>query len=614
MNSGEKTFQVQFQPLGKRVEVPARATLLEAARQAGIELASACGGEASCGQCLVILKKGETNPLTSAEQFILSETDIKSGYRLACCTQVLSDITAQIPKESFISGQRLQVESNLAEIAPDALIRSYPFALEAATLDDTRADLKRLADEITAQYQQSDLKAGLAVIQDLPTTLRQIDWKGVAFIKDREIITVLAEGEKPIGFAIDLGTTKIAAHLVDLETGDNLATAGIANPQSSYGEDVINRLAYVIRNPQGGRELAGLVRRSLDELLGELLEQAGMKRKQVVEGCLVGNTAMTHLLLELPERQLANAPYVAAYSEALDVAMGDLQLETAPGASLHIPPNIGGFVGSDHVAMMLASDLDRSHKVTLGIDIGTNTEISLRIPGSEDLTAVSCASGPAFEGAHIKYGMRAASGAIDKVRIHDGKVELTTINDQPPIGICGSGILDTVAELYQGGYLNETGRFQKGNQRIRSGDHGAEFLIVTAKDSGSGKEIVINQKDVNEVLLAVGAINAGFNILLDVTGTPHTSVEDVIVAGAFGTFLNIHNAIRIGLFLRFPNAHYRQVGNAAALGAKWMLISGAARKRAQEIARRTRYQELTSYPNFNRQFARGMIFPKRDEQ
>jgi uncharacterized 2Fe-2S/4Fe-4S cluster protein (DUF4445 family) len=611
MNPENKTFQVQFQPLGKRVSVSDGATLLEAARQAGIQLASACGGEASCGQCLVVLKKGKANPLKSAEQFLLEEGDIKAGYRLACCTQVLSDITVQIPKESFITGQRLQVESNLAEISPDPQVQAYAFELKPATLEDTRSDLKRLLDELTSQHQLSDLKASLPVIQDLPNSLRQMDWRGVVLIKDARIISVLPEDKKPIGLAIDLGTTKIAAHLVDLETGDNLATGGISNPQSSYGDDVINRLAYAIRNPNGGQELAGLVRKSLDEMLGDLLDQAGMERRQVAEGCLVGNTAMTHLLLELPVRQLANAPYVAAYSEALDIPAGALGLGMAAGATMHIPPNIGGFVGSDHVAMMLASDLDQSEKVTLGIDIGTNTEISLRLPGSEKMTAVSCASGPAFEGAHIKDGMRAASGAIDKVRIHDGQVDLTTINDQLPIGICGSGILDSVAELYQGGYLNETGRFQKGNQRIRSRDHGAEFLLVAAKDSGSGKEIVINQKDVNEVLLAVGAINAGFNILLEITGTAHESVDEVIVAGAFGSFLNIQNAIRIGLFPHLPNAQFRQVGNAAALGAKWMLISGEARQRAQEIARRTRYLELTTYPKFSRQFARGMIFPNR---
>jgi len=607
----QKPFRVQFQPPGKRAGVPPGTTLLEAARQVGIELTSACGGEGSCGQCQVILVKGSTNPPTTVEQFLLNEDDLEAGYRLACCTQVLSDVTIQIPKESFITGQRLQVESNLAEIAPDPLVKTYPIDMNPPSLEDTRSDMKRLMDELASHQKLNDLQIGLTVIQDIPDRMRQIKWKGVAFIKDREIISICPEDQKPIGLAVDLGTTKIAAHLVDLESGEILATTGISNPQTSYGEDVINRLAYAIRNSSGGRELADLVRKSLNQLLGELSEKAGVERDQVAEGCIVGNTAMTHLLLELPVRQLAHAPYVAACSEALDVPASELGLKMASGASLHIPPNIGGFVGSDHVAMMLASELDQSEKVTVGIDIGTNTEISLRVPGSESMTAVSCASGPAFEGAHIKDGMRAASGAIDRVRIQDDGVELTTINDQEPIGLCGSGILDSIAELYRGGYLNETGRFQKGNDKVRRGDNGSEFVLVSADHSGSGRDIVINQKDINEVLLAIGAINAGLTILLETTGIAHEAVEEVIVAGAFGTFLNIPNAISIGLFPKLPNAHYRQVGNAAAVGARWMLISKAARKQAQEIARRTRYLELTTYPNFSRQFARGMILPGR---
>jgi uncharacterized 2Fe-2S/4Fe-4S cluster protein (DUF4445 family) len=511
---------------------------------------------------------------------------------------VWSDIKVHLPKDSLITGQRLQIESNLRTELPDPFLHPYTVELPRPVLQDIRSDLTRLVEGLESQHNLNGLHAGPAVIQCLPLALRDEGWKVTAFVRNQEIVAVRPAGQRPLGLAVDLGTTKIAAFLVDLETGENLASGGAPNPQISYGEDVISRLNYVVRNPDGGQLMAEKVRQSLNELLGDLLSQASAERAQVAEACIVGNTAMTHLLLRFPVRQLATAPYVAAASAALDVRAGDLELNMAPGAFVHVPPSIGGFVGCDHAAMVLACDLDRSDKVTLGLDIGTNTEISLRLPGTPTLTAVSCASGPAFEGAHIRDGMRAASGAIEKVRIGDRGLELT-----------GSGILDTIAELYRTGRLDRNGRFNHEQDGIRSGDQGREFVLVPADRSGSGRDIVITQKDVNEIMLAKGAIHAGLKILLETTGTPFDMVQEVIVAGAFGSFLNIPNAIRLGLFPHLPNAQYRQVGNAAALGAKWILISRRARLRAQEIARNTHYLELTTYPRFSRQFALGMMFP-----
>ena len=246
-----------------------------------------------------------------------------------------------------------------------------------------------------------------------------------------------------------------------------------------------------------------------------------------------------------------------------------------------------------------------------GIDIGTNTEIAIRKPGTTYLTSASCASGPAFEGAHVHNGMRAATGAIEKVRITENQVELVTIDNAPAIGLCGSGIIDTVAELHRVGLIDKRGRIQRDKGRIRSGERGAEFMLVPAEKSGTGVDIVIDQNDINEIQLAKGAIQAGLNILLEITGTNHTEVEEVIIAGAFGSFLSVRNAFAMGLFPELPNARYRQVGNAAAIGAKWILISREARLRAQRIAAETHYHELTTYPKFGRKFALGMLFPER---
>jgi uncharacterized 2Fe-2S/4Fe-4S cluster protein (DUF4445 family) len=606
-------YQVQFQPVGKRVTVSGGTSLLEAARQAGIDLTSACGGEGNCGQCQVVLLSGTANEITTDEELLIREADRLNGYRLACCTKVLSDIKVHLPKDSLLTGQRLQIESNLRTEPPEPFVRACEVMLSPATIEDTRSDLTRLTGELEKQYNLDGLHAGPAVIRSLPAMLRANGWKATVFLRDREIVSVRPQEQRPLGFAVDLGTTKIAALLVDLVTGENLADGGAPNPQISYGEDVISRLNYTVRNPQGGLLLAEKVRLALNELLEHLLGQVNADPEQVAEACIVGNTAMTHLLLQFPVRQLATAPYVAAASAALDVPASELGLDMAPGALVHIPPTIGGFVGADHVAMALASDLDRSEKVTLGLDIGTNTEISLRLPetlkGTPALTAVSCASGPAFEGAHIRDGMRAASGAIEKVRIGERGLELTTIDDQPAVGLCGSGILDTIAELYRTGRLERNGRFNPERDGVRSGDQGKEFVLVTAAESGSGRDIAITQKDVNEIMLAKGAIHAGLTILLEATGTSPEAVQEVIVAGAFGSFLNIQNAILMGLFPNLPNAQYRQVGNAAARGAKWILISRRARRRAQEIARNTRYLELTTYPKFSRQFALAMMFP-----
>ncbi|MCX8063154.1 MAG: ASKHA domain-containing protein, partial [Anaerolineales bacterium] len=481
------------------------------------------------------------------------------------------------------------------------------------TLEDPRSDWTRLRDALAERIGLAEILASNALIHTLPQTARQLEWHMNVFLRHGEVIGVVPVPKKPLGLAVDLGTTKIAAALLDLESGAMLASAGAPNPQISYGEDVVSRLTYVHRNPDGGQKLAQIVRQTINELLSELAQRVKALPEQVAEACIVGNTAMTHLLMGWPVRQLALAPYVAASSEPLEVFASELDIHTAPGGRVYIPPAIGGYVGSDHVAMVLASELDQSERLAIGIDIGTNTEISLRIPGKETLTAVSCASGPAFEGAHIRDGMRAASGAIEKVRLTPQGAQIATVDHEPPIGFCGSGILDAVAELYRTGYLLPNGRFDR--QKLGQPEETEpRFVFVPAAQSGNGREIALTQKDINEIQLAKGAIQAGMKILLEENQIAPEEVEEVIVAGAFGSYIHIPSAIQIGLFPPLPRARYRQVGNAAAVGAQWMLISKQARQRAEAIARRTRYLELTTVSTFNRQFAFAMHFPPLGEK
>lgn len=605
--------EVTFQPIGKRVLVPSGSSLLDAARQAGIELSAVCGGEGSCGQCRVQVLSGSVSTPSASETFILTGQELANGERLACCTQICGDVKVHIPTSSLLSGTRLQIESSLRDVTVDPLIRAVDVEAPAPCIEDPRADVNRLLDAMARPDNHMTLFAEPAVVRQISPSAREYGWKMSVYVRDAEIVGIGPRGRSPVGLAVDLGTTKIAAFLLDLETGQELAAAGAPNPQIGYGEDVISRLNYARHRDDGAQILAGLIGETLTDLLDGLTRQADVDRYRIVDACIVGNTAMTHLMLQLPTAQLATAPYVAATSAALDVKARDIGLEIAPGAYVHILPGIGGFVGADHVAMILAGDMDRTERVTIGVDIGTNTEIALAQPGAGFLISTSCASGPAFEGAHVTDGMRAASGAIEAVHLLDPGVRLKTIGQGAPVGLCGSGIVDAIAEMRRRQVINYRGRFQKDNPRVRIGHDGPELLLAPANESGSGRDVVITQQDINAIQLAKGAIRAGLDVMLQTSQVLPEEIEEVLIAGAFGSFLNIESALDIGLLPRFPHAVYRQVGNAAAVGAKWALISRAERERARQIASTTRYLELMTHPDFSHLFALGMFFPTDEE-
>jgi len=606
------TFEVDFEPAGRRVRVEGGTQLLEAARSAGIGLASVCGGDGTCGRCRVIVMEGELPAPSDADRRALSRNEIAHGERLACRVPVMSDIKVHVPKASLITDQRLQTAGPKRTIAVDPAVRVYRVAAEPPSLHDARSDFDRILAAATTAHGIRRLTADPVVLAQLTTLVRTTNWEVGLLARGGDLVGVLPPGQHAVGLAVDLGTTKIAGYLIDLETGLELVGEGMMNPQIAYGEDVISRLAYAVRQPHGAETLARVVHEGLDALVGSMCETAGVTREQVAEGCIVGNTAMHHLLLGLPGRQLSQAPFVAATSSAVEVRARDIGLHIAPDARMFVPPNIGGFVGADHVAMILGADLDRVEAVKVGVDIGTNTEIVLRRPSMGHLASTSCASGPAFEGAHIRDGMRAATGAIERITMFDDDrpPELTTIGDAPAVGICGSGIVDAVAELYRTGRIDFRGRLRPDAPGIRRGEKHLEMVLAPAATNGIGRDICITQGDVNEIQLAKGAIECGISILLDATGTDPASVDEVVVAGAFGSFLDLDNALAIGLLPRLPNASYVQVGNAAGTGAKAALLSLRERARAREIAHEAGYVELTTYPGFQRRFANSMLFPR----
>ena len=412
-----------------------------------------------------------------------------------------------------------------------------------------------------------------------------------------------------LGLAIDIGTTTLAVYLLDLESGRTVARAGAMNPQIVYGEDLISRIAYTERNPDGGRVLREKVAARLNQLIGEMCAKVGASRDRILDVVAVGNTVMHHLFAGLPVRTLGVAPYRPLTIDALDLSACDVGLDLPAGTHVFAPSNIAGFLGADHVAALLSTGVGETRGTALALDIGTNTEISLA--RGERLLSCSSPSGPAFEGAHISAGMRAAPGAIERVRIRGAAVSTYTIGRLPAIGICGSGILDALAELLTAGAIDRRGNFCPEASGVRALGGQTEFLLVPAAETGHRRDIAVTRGDVNEIQLAKAAIRAGIDVLLQEADCEPGEIEEIVVAGAFGSYLDLSSAMRTGLLPEAPLERFRQVGNAAGAGARQMLLSLERRRAAQTIARRVEYVELAAHPAFHRRFVTAMGFDVR---
>jgi uncharacterized 2Fe-2S/4Fe-4S cluster protein (DUF4445 family) len=528
---------------------------------------------------------------------------------------VLGSIKIDVPLSSLISEQRLLVSSNLNSSAADTpprdrVLQPYHIPVPQPSLDDPRSDLERVLAALPAVHPTVGLSAVPGAVRSLPGLLRQHDWQVQALVRGGVVAAFTAPDARPIGLAVDLGTTKLAAYLVDMLTGEVLASDGRPNPQIGYGEDVVSRLVYAVNGgPQGAKTLAHAVTNTLADLSRELAARISLTSQDILECCIVGNTAMLHILLELPVGQLASAPYIPATSLPLEILAADLNLPFAGDARVYIPACVAGYVGADLVAMTYAAGIGKDNRTVLGIDIGTNTEIVLSTGnhnGNPRMLSLSCASGPAFEGAHIKAGMRAAAGAIEMIRLGLDENWIKTIDDTPPVGICGSGIIDAIAEMRRMGVLNARGRLQPGLPGVRENAGKLEYLLVRGGETGTGEDIPITQNDVDEILLAKGAIKAGITVLLEVSGLKLDDLDEVLLAGAFGSYLNLDTAIAMGLLPNISVKKYKQVGNAAGDGARQMLISSASRAESAALARQIEYIELASYPAFRRIYARSM--------
>ncbi len=593
-------FTINFEPVGLRGKCRKKESLLACARRLGVGISSICGGKGTCHSCRVQVITGNVSKPTPNELEAFSPREIKGGWRLACQTYPASDCKIAVPAESMTTSQRLQVEGLEITVSPEPSVRAYRLQLAAPSLEAPQADADRLLKTLNQQHKLRCTKVDIGALRTISDQLRSWKWKSQAVIRNGEVIAILPAKSRRLGLAIDLGTTKVAGYLVDLGGGRTLAAKGIMNPQISYGEDIISRITTIVHSPNNATALQKLAVGAVNELCADLCAEAGAKPEEIVEAVVVGNTAMHHVFLRLPVKQLAISPFVPAISQALEVRAGELGLNIAPGAYIHLLPNIAGFVGADHVAMLLATDAWQAKQTTVALDIGTNTEVSLIYRGK--IATTSCASGPAFEGGHIKYGMRAATGAIERLRIDDDIVQYQTIDGALPVGICGSGILDALAQLYLAKIIDEGGRIIDNRPRVRTYKGQHEFILVSKEERKGKPAITITQTDIRELQLAKAAIRTGIQILLETSGCAEDDIKQVIIAGAFGTYIDISSAVTIGMLPPLPLNRFRQVGNAAGTGARLALISLKSRAKAQAVASRISYIELASNPSFQPTF------------
>jgi len=601
----EFSHEVTLQPIGRRISVPVGSTILDATRLAGVELVTICGGEGVCGTCKIRLVEGQLSEISSNEECEFSSEEINDGFRLACQAEILSDVRIDIPPESFSTPQRLQVEGQEIPTELDPIVTCLDVNIQPASLKDLRADLTRLRGSL-AKTGLADFQININVAAKLPYLLRSEQGEIRLVFRKKELVSILPSGSKIVGLAVDIGTTKLAAYLVDLETGETLAKAGAMNPQIAYGEDVISRISYANDHTDGAKILQSHLVETLNKLLDNLSKEANIQPEQVVEAVMVGNTAMHHLFSGLPVKQLGESPYVAAVGESLSFIGQDIGLELAAGAHVYMPPNIAGYVGADHVAMLLGADLSQVNQTTIALDIGTNTEISLFHAGEH--YSCSCASGPAFEGAHIQAGMRAAQGAIERVQIDGSEIRVQTIGDEAAVGICGSGILDVVAELIKNKLLDKRGILKGNHPALLEKEKNTHFVLVPAEKTGTGKDVIISRQDINEIQLAKAAIRAGVEVLLAEAGINDKDIQIFIVAGAFGTYLDIGSAIQIGMFPDIPRQRFKQVGNAAGAGARKLLVSMHQRQMAEILADNVNYVELATHPDFMKIYVKALAF------
>ena len=607
---------VRFEPAGEAGEVESGTTILEAAQGLGVGITAPCGGKGRCGRCLVTVE-GECSEPSTDEKQALSVEDLESGVRLACKAQLVGDAVVTVPQESQTNGSKILSEDSgqVRDFRPNAVQLSIE--LEQPSLDDQRSDCLRLGDTLGIPCRS--LTADLAVLRHLPNVLRSEEFRVRTVTVGSRLARVLPASAKDrcLGAAVDIGTTTVVLHLADLETGERIGTASALNPQARHGHDLISRIEHVSASAGGLADLQSSIVRLINDLLLRAASEASVSTNDVFEVTVVGNTAMHHMFLGLDPTHLAASPYVPVAAAVIESPAGRIGLAINPAGNVYCLPLIAGFVGADTVAVLLASELTTREGPTLAIDIGTNGEVMLW--SGERLLVTSCAAGPAFEGGEISHGVRAASGAIEHVTLTDGDLQVATINADAPNGICGSGIFDVVAVMLESGAVGVMGRLADPNDaeglapgvaaRLRGENSDREFVIVPSGHAADGRDIVFTQKDLREVQLAKGAVRAAVELLCIEAGIGTEDLEEILLAGAFGNYIDPSSALRIGLLPPIARERIRGIGNAAGAGALTALLSIGKRAEAEALAEQAEHIELMARTEFQMVYADSMIFP-----
>ncbi|AET67694.1 putative metal-binding protein [Desulfosporosinus orientis DSM 765] len=611
-----KYVNIIFQPGSIGIQVETGTTIMKAMNQAELRADFPCGGVGKCGKCRVKVLAG-SGELTASEKDRLTIQEQEEGIRLACLAEIHENMIVEL-----LSPQQLQ-----HHILMDALDR--PFYLNAnvikqfvevkePSLSNHKSDWQRLKDALAIYgYAEHQLQVCLPILRQLPETIKQGEGKLTAVLLGLEVVGVEAGDTSANlwGMAFDIGTTTIVGYLMDLISGKELIAVSTLNPQAQYGGDVISRITFA-GNREGMERLHRAVTVAVNGLIGEAVERVGGKRENLYAISIAANTTMHHLFLGVNPRSIGVSPYVSAFNQGLVVNAFELGLEINRAGQVYALPNIAGFVGADTTAVLLASEPEKRDYVTLILDIGTNGEIVLA--SNKKMVACSAAAGPAFEGAQITNGMRGAIGAIDHISFGEN-MEFSVIGGGKPAGICGSALLDGVAGFVELGMINKRGKFLEPDEltkthslrfkeRLIEYDGAWAFLIADAVETVHGRPIMITQNDIRELQLAKGAIMAGVKILMETSGSQFDDVKEVLLAGAFGNYLNPHSACVIGLIPKELEGKIRMIGNAAGTGAKIALLSADEFSRADNLADSVSFIELGSYSKFNRIFAENTYF------
>ena len=625
---------VIFQPSGRRGKVESGSTLLEASRELGVDIEAICGSARVCGKCKVKIETGyfekfnidsrvdHLSPVSDEEKDFFTQEEIDDNYRLACSAEVSGDVLVFVPEESRGAKQVVLETGKERVYRFKPAVKQLYVELIPATLEDHRDDFARLKQALIDKYGLSDsLSIDYNILVNLPSVIRDHNWKITATVwQGKEIINVKPGlVAKTYGVAVDVGTTTVAAYLCDLQNGEVLTRDSMMNPQVRYGEDVLSRITYAMMNDGGLRRMSDAITEGINTLVSRMTEKMNLVPHDVVEVVLVFNTAMHHILLNIEPKFMGRSPFTPAVRKSFDVKARDLGININRAGNVHVLPVEAGFVGPDNVAVLIAEEPYKQDEMMLVIDIGTNGEIDFG--NREHLLSTSCATGPALEGAQIKFGMRAAPGAIEQIVIDPETCEAKYrvigedswhTPDMPPSakGICGSGIIDAIAEMFKAGIIEKSGRFSKtiASPRVRRGEDGKpEYVVAWAGETTIGKDIVMTQGDVRAVQLAKAALYVGAEILMLKRGA--AQVDSVTLAGAFGSYINKESAMVIGMFPDCDLERVMAVGNAAGDGAKLALLDTDKRVEAQYTADFVDFVETAVEPDFQERFARAMAFP-----